>query len=319
MRITSILTTSLILLTSCASDGPPPVDSATPTITHGPMLGRIGSDRVGVWARTARPGEFRVFYGTAPDQLTTSTDPITTTLDNDNSNWVQIDGLESNTKHYYAVSTTDTPTAEDRLSGHFHTLPADTDFVDAEANPKGLFNFRFEFACGNNQREGPGGAYGAALPTFDTMIDRLTRKDEPSKIDFAILNGDWLYEDKRDFTPEAWREQVGIAQADDPRPVRLMPGIVGVWENYKVFLERAPNLSEWHRYVPSYYTFDDHELLSDVYGAGEVGRRNWKSVFRDVATRAWYDYLGWSNEVPPTHPGHRIRRSPTRILQRHSH
>jgi len=132
------------------------------------------------------------------------------------------------------------------------------------------------------------------------MIDRLTRKDEPSKIDFAILNGDWLYEDKRDFTPEAWREQVGIAQADDPRPVRLMPGIVGVWENYKVFLERAPNLSEWHRYVPSYYTFDDHELLSDVYGAGEVGRRNWKSVFRDVATRAWYDYLGWSNEVPPT-------------------
>ena len=264
------------------------------------MLGRIGSDRVGVWARTGEPGEFRVFYGTTPDQLTASTNPVVTALDHDNSNWIEIDELESNTKYYYAVSTADTPTGEDRLSGHFHTLPADSDFVDAEANPEGLFNFRFEFACGNNQRDGTGGAYGAALPTFDTMIERLTRDDEPSKIDFAILNGDWLYEDKRDFPPEAWREQVGITQAADPRPVRLMPGIVGVWENYKVFLERAPNLSEWHRYVPSYYTFDDHELLSDVYGAGEVGRRNWKSVFRDVATRAWYDYLGWSNEVAPT-------------------
>jgi alkaline phosphatase D len=62
-----------------------------------------------------------------------------------------------------------------------------------------LFNFRFEFACGNNQTPGQGD--GPDNVAFKTMLDKLK-----GKIDFALLNGDWLYEDKRDHTVKEWRE-----------------------------------------------------------------------------------------------------------------
>ena len=38
-------------------------------ITHGPILGRISSHGVGIWARTLRTGHFVVRYGTAPGLL----------------------------------------------------------------------------------------------------------------------------------------------------------------------------------------------------------------------------------------------------------
>ena len=60
-------------------------------------------------------------------------------------------------------------------------------------------------------------------------------------------------------------------------------------------MARPKNLAEWHRHVPTYYTFDDHELLNDVFGCGEEGYRNRRAVIRDIATKGWYDYLGWAN------------------------
>ena len=39
-------------------------------ITHGPILGRLSSDGVGVWGRTARAGSFSVQYGTSPTSST---------------------------------------------------------------------------------------------------------------------------------------------------------------------------------------------------------------------------------------------------------
>ena len=52
---------------------------------------------------------------------------------------------------------------------------------------------------------------------------------------------------------------------------------------------------DWHQRVPSFFTFDDHELVNDLWGAGSAGRRHRRTVFRDIGTQAWYDYLGWSN------------------------
>ena len=128
------------------------------------------------------------------------------------------------------------------------------------------------------------------------MLDKL--KD---KIHFAILNGDWLYEDKREL------HRRGMVKAGRPRRQdscrRLSdnaPTIVGVWENYKVYLERGKNLAAWHRNVPSFFTFDDHEILNDVWGAGEPGVRDRRAVFRDIGVQAWYDYLGWTNPTPFT-------------------
>ena len=253
---------------------------------------------MGVWTRTSRPGDFTVFYGTDPNALQERATG-STALEDDNTGWVLIEGLEPSTKYYYEIGTGDAASGMDERSGSFHTFP-DGEALRSEHNPDGRFNFRFEFACGNNQNPS-GSPIGAALLTHGTMLRKLVSATEKSKIDFAILNGDWLYEnDSRRYSADQWREQTATDEASTPRVVSLMPSIAGVWENYKDFYNKGANLREWHRNVPSYYTFDDHELLNDIYGAGEVGRRNRRAVFRDVGTRAWYDYLGWSNPVPET-------------------
>ena len=277
-----------------------PADSSSPAITHGPVLGRVGSSHIGVWARTSRPAEFTVFYGTESETLRSQARGATK-LEDDNTGWVLIDGLAPATKYYYEIGLGNSPAGNEERAGSFHTLPNEATLLH-EQNPDGHFNFRFEFACGNNQNP-TGSATGSALLTHGTMLRKLVSSTSKSGIDFAILNGDWLYENEtRRYSAQEWREQTGIGEAPLPRIVSLMPTIAGVWENYKDFYNQGANLRAWHRNVPSYYTFDDHELLNDVYGAGEVGRRNRRAVFRDVGTRAWYDYLGWSNPMPETPP-----------------
>jgi len=261
-------------------DGPP----TTTRVTHGPVLGRPGPDTMSLWVRTNRPGPVRILYGTDPDRLDKVAGPVTTTLVHDNTGIVAIEGLAAETRYYYRVE-------DHQLSGSFRTLPDPGRYRDPETNPRGLYNFRFEFACGNNQT-GDGNSAGPDLPVFDTL-----NREVRDTIDFAILNGDWLYEDRREYTLPEWRHQVGIEPADTPAIVRKIPSIVGVWENYKIYWERGRNLSEWHRHVPTFYTADDHELLNDIYGTAERGYVNRRAVFRDIATRAWFDYLAWANPV----------------------
>ncbi len=295
-----LLLPSLVFSTfflSCGSTSGPQ-DPNSPAITHGPALGRLGMDHVGVWARTTRPTEFNVFYGLEPDALNSHATG-NTSLEDDNTGWVLIEGLDPDTKYYYEIGIGDSARGVEERQGMFHTL-RDEEALKTELNPDGRFNFRFEFACGNNQNPS-GSPVGHALTTFGTMLRELVREQDKSKVDFAILNGDWIYEnDSRQFSPQQWQEQVGIEETGTPHNVSLMPAITGVWQNYKNFYNNGTPLRAWHRNVPSYYTFDDHELLNDIYGSAEVGRRNRRSVFRDVGTSAWYDYLGWSNPVPET-------------------
>ena len=79
---------------------------------------------------------------------------------------------------------------------------------------------------------------------------------------------------------------------------------MGVWQNYKDLMHRGRNLAEWHRHVPTYFTADDHELINDIYGAGETGYVNRRAVFRDIGTRAWFDYLAWANPTEHDAPAH---------------
>ncbi len=67
-----------------------------------------------------------------------------------------------------------------------------------------------------------------------------------------------------------------------PKCVEAMPNVVGVWENYKLYLSRGVELAKWHRNVPSFFTFDDHELVNDIYASGEAGQRDRRTVFRDI-------------------------------------
>ena len=293
---TTLQTTFLFLAMSTSTFFSPVISwaqdgSATDLrVTHGPLLGRPGPDTMSLWVRTERPGAVKVFYGIQKETLNREASIKTTSLEHDYTGIITLNGLEANTRYYYRI-------ADHQLSGSFRPLPKASEFMNPEGNPDGVFNFKFEFACGNNQNGG-GNSAGPTVPVFDTLNQQV--RDE---VHFAILNGDWLYEQRRDYSPHSWLHQVGLdSMKEAPHVVQKAPSIVGVWENYKVFLERGKNLSEWHRHIPSFYTADDHELLNDIYGAGETGYVNRRAVFRDIGTQAWFDYLAWANPVKHDQP-----------------
>ena len=259
--------------------------SAASEIAAGPMLGKLTSTSVAVWARTAEPGAFSVRYGPSLGTLDRVAGPAETKLEDDNTGVVELRDLEPGTTYYYQVFGDPLDGRTPENTGRFRTLPAPERYRNATHNPGGLFNFSFEFACGNNQNSNP------ELPAFSTML-----REAGDEIAFAIQNGDWVYEEMRDYPPADWLRQTGAARA--PRIVDLAPSIVGVWENYKLYLRRGGPLRAWHRNVPSFFTFDDHELLGDVNGTGTIGLRSRRAAFRDIGVRGWYDYLGWANHAP---------------------
>ncbi|MCP4175465.1 MAG: alkaline phosphatase [Fuerstiella sp.] len=246
-----------------------------------------------VWARTRRPATIRVDYAesVAPadrGRAAGHSASANTMLVHDNTGVVTLENLKPDTLYSYSVSV-DGGLAGPK--GTFKTWPSADQTRNDKYNPEGLFNFRFEFACGNNQSRGINAARDhVRQPTFDTLL-----KDHADGLDFAILNGDWLYEDKRDFSFDDWKQQVGIDKA--PQRLELIPSIAGIWENYKAYLERGTSLAEFHRRVPSFFTMDDHESLNDVAGSGQAGFKERRAVLRDPGAQAWLDYLAWSNPV----------------------
>ncbi len=261
-------------------------------LTHGPMLGQAGAHSVAVWGRTSDPGQFEVHYGTAPDQMDQVSEPAITRIEHDNTGSVMLKDLQSDTRYYYHIWVNERPHG---LPGSFHTLPSADDTRNDEHNPKGLFNFRFEIGSCANQN--PMHGIGHRAPTYEVL-----NRDWADRVHFHIMNGDWLYEELREHPAEAWRLTQAIEKL--PLAVEIMPTVVGVWENYKLYLSRGVELAKWHRHVPSYFTFDDHELVNDIWGSSEAGKRHRRTVFRDIGTYAWYDYLGWANPVEHSHPLH---------------
>ncbi|MBI5446224.1 MAG: alkaline phosphatase D family protein [Deltaproteobacteria bacterium] len=281
--------------------------------THGPQLGNVTSHSVRVWARTRQPASFSVRYSTEPDLGNAKTSPaIQTSWDHDATGWVDLTGLESNTKYYYAL-VLDGRVADTRVNGKinsFLTLPDSADFVNRELNPKGLFNFAFEVGTGNSQRN------KARPPTYTTMLNNLKER-----IHFQIQNGDWIYEAGRDKTEAQWAADNKVGTLPDI--ASFGQGVAGVWENYKLYLDGSRPLAEFYREVPQFVTLDDHEILNDATGSGHTGFRfdsrgkGWqtdqawrnpqapdkgglaadveRAVFRDPALAAWDDYVGWSN------------------------
>lgn len=262
------------------------------SLTHGPMLGQPTSTSMVVWGRTSDPCEFAVRYGTTPDRLDHVNNSGVTTIEHDNTGTVKLVNLAPDTLYFYQIWVNDRPHG---LPGSFKTLPSAQSSQNAEHNPKGLFNFRFQIGSCANQN--PLNGAGHRATTYEHL-----NQEWANKVHFHIMNGDWLYEEMRVYPPEAWRLVQGLNEY--PMIVQVMPTIVGVWENYKLYLSRGVELAKWHRHVPSFFTFDDHELVNDIWGTAEAGKRHRRTVFRDIGTQAWFDYLGWANPTEHTHPIH---------------
>ena len=261
-------------------------------LTHGPMLGKQTAHSMAVWGRTSDPGEFVVRYGTSADRMDQVSHAAKTLLAHDNTGVVQLQDLKSDTQYHYQIWVNDRPHG---LPGKFRTLPSPDDTRNAEHNPDGLFNFRFQIGSCANQNPLHGGGHRAT--TYEHLNNTWAER-----VHFHIMNGDWLYEELRTYPPEAWRLTQGVK--DFPRSVKVMPTVVGVWENYKLYLSRGVELAKWHRNMPSYFTFDDHELVNDIWGSSEAGKRHRRTVFRDIGTYAWMDYLGWANPMQFKHRIH---------------
>ena len=261
-------------------------------LTHGPMLGNPTAHSVAVWGRTSDPGTFTVHFGMENGPLNQVSEPAKTTIGHDNTGVAHLENLQSNSRYHYQIWVNGRPHG---LPGSFRTLPDADDTRNAKHNPKGLFNFRFQIGSCANQN--PLHGIGHRTPTYETL-----NRDWADRVHFHIMNGDWLYEELREYSPEAWRIMHGIKEY--PLSVQVMPTVVGVWENYKLYLSRGVELSKWHRHVPSFFTFDDHELVNDIWGSSEAGKRHRRTVFRDIGTYAWGDYLGWANPMEHTQPLH---------------
>ncbi|WP_044253612.1 alkaline phosphatase D family protein [Rhodopirellula sp. SWK7] len=261
-------------------------------LTHGPMLGMPTAESVRVWVRTSDPGDFEIEYGLSPESMNHTSDTGVTLIEHDNTGVLTLDQLSPDTRYHYQVRVNGRPHG---LPGTFRTLPSESESRNAEHNPEGLFNFRFQIGSCANQNP----LHGAGHRT--TTYEHLNN-DWADKVHFHIMNGDWLYEELRTYPAEAWRLIQGVETL--PTVVDIAPTIVGVWENYKLYLERGVALAQWHRNVPSMFTFDDHELVNDIWGSGESGKRHRRTVFRDIGTQAWYDYLGWANPMEHSEPIH---------------
>lgn len=281
-----------ILNTNGLASGHPPEDfelSTNTVITHGPILGRLSHDGVGVWIRTSRPAHFRVICRIGYKPVAVSSWGKTH-LEHDNTGWIKVSGLKPNTTYSYEVEL---KSGDWMRGGSFATLPH-ADQMKNQHNPEGLFNFSFEYGCGNRQQVF---TLGPLLPGFKTIYEKFK-----GKIDFQIMDGDWLYEELRETPVEKWQRKNDLGDEEIPKVVRVAPTIVGVWENYKLYLSRGKNLARWHRNIPAFFVYDDHEMVNDINGTNNPGYRDRKTVFRDIGLQAWRDYLGWSNPLPDPDP-----------------
>lgn len=243
-------------------------------MTHGPVLGNLASDSVRVWIRTEEPMSFDVLYG--KDLPLEEGDACSfvrgeTSGDADATGWVELAGLDANERYYYGVridgELADTRMEFDRAWPSFRTLPDETSFADAEGNPEGLFNFSFSTSVGQRQRS-PGQNYGiyGNPPAFLTLW-----KEHGEDVFFHIVNGDYTYEELLDGTS------------------------AGYANNYKLYLDRGRNVSNFLRYVPMFTMYDDHEVNSNLDGAGEVGLGDGDYLVRDAGIKVWQDYAEWAN------------------------
>lgn len=251
----------------------------TAGLTHGPLMGRVTADSVRMWLRTREPAAGTVRFGKHlpldVDSPDTRTIAFETTAAGDNIATIDLTDLMPATRYYYAVELNDA-LADLRIDFHddwpsIRTLPDETTTIDDEHNPLRKFNVRFGVGhCASQAPVESGGQYGSP-PVYDTMV-----REHADELDFALVNGDVIYEAERDGT------------------------IDGVRENYRLYFSRGRSFSRLFRNVPALFTFDDHDVGWDIHGCGQVGlRKDAAHLIRDFGLTAYENYLAWANYDGP--------------------
>ncbi len=255
--------------------------AADRVITHGPIVGRPTATSMRVWIRTSEQTGFKIVCGTELP-LSTASQAVEgrTAGDRDNTGFVDITGLEPDTRYYCGVVVGERliKTDEESEAGFasFRTLPEPSAYVNADCNPMGLFNITFGVGFGNRSFPDE-----PELPVYRTIQER-----HGDDLMFFVMNGDYIYEHNRTRTTAP--HGLDLFRAD-----------------YKHYLDVKPTMARFFRNMPMLFTFDDHEISGET-GAGHVGLRrgvgnppNAHGVYRDIGLRAWHEYAGWADYDRP--------------------
>ena len=244
-------------------------------ITHGPLLGQLSDDSVTVWIRTREPTDFEVVIDTRlPFGPAARRVAGRTRAESDATGVVHIDGLKAGTRYAYGIlingQLADLRVEPDTPWPTFRTLPDAASCMDETNNPDQLFNFAFAIGhCASQDPDRSGGQY-TSTPAFATI-----EKKHRDEIQFAVVNGDLIYEEQRDGTLD------------------------GIRANYKLYYSRGRTFASLFRSVPGVFTFDDHDVGWDIHGSGQVGLSEGPHLIRDIGLRAWSEYAAWANPRGP--------------------
>lgn len=267
---------AILFASAAAASWPDPIAHdvipyQTAGLTHGPMLGRPTAHSVRVWVRTAQPTAFEVvFDARLPLRPESPAVAGTTTAEADNTGVVDLVKLEPGTRYYYGVRIegrlADTRPEFDEPWPSFRTLPDASTCVDREHNPRGLWNVCFAIGhCASQDPVNSGGQY------TNPPVYRTIRREHAGEVQFAIVNGDVIYEELRDGTLE------------------------GIRANHRLYFDRGRSFAALLRNVPGLFTFDDHDVGWDLHGSGEIGLGSGPHLMRDPGLTAYQEYLGWAN------------------------
>jgi hypothetical protein len=244
---------------------------ATAGVAHGPLLGNVTTHSVRVWLRTREAEDFEIVYDRRLPFVKKSPSVLGKVDPNkDRIGVVQLEGLKPNARYYYGVringQLADLRDGVRQRWPSFRTLPDETACRDPLHNPRGLFNVTFAVGhCASQEADKSGGQY-ASTPAYGTIL-----REHGDEAMFAIVNGDIIYEERRDGT------------------------LAGIRNNYKIYLDRGRSFNTLFRRIPALFTFDDHDVGWDIHGCGQIGLGEGRHLIRDLGLRGYEEYLSWAN------------------------
>ncbi|MBL3656144.1 alkaline phosphatase D family protein [Fulvivirga sediminis] len=261
------------LLSSCNEDDdntPPFNPEGNPGFFEGVASFDPTQDRVVLWSRytpaTNETGKPAIILDVATDtdfKTVVASETVEVDAGSDNTIYVDVSNLKSNTRYYYRFRNEMTATIS--VIGQTKTLPA--------AGEVTQINLAV-LSCSNYQ-SGLFNVYGAVAQ---------------SEADVVVHLGDYIYEypaggyGTSELTAQLGRrhEPTGeIIALDDYRT------------RYRQY-RRDPQLQEAHRLKPFICVWDDHEIANDAYTDGAENHQDNEGSFevrKSNAIQAWAEYL----------------------------
>ncbi|UII27202.1 alkaline phosphatase D family protein [Fulvivirga maritima] len=261
------------LLSSCNDDDdntPPFTPEGNPGFFEGVASFDPAQDRVVLWSRytpaTNETGTPTIILDVATDadfEIVVASETVEVDAGSDNTIYVDVSNLSSNTRYYYRFRNEMTATAS--VIGETKTLPA--------AGEASQINLAV-MSCANFQA-GLFNVYGAVAQ---------------SEADVVVHLGDYIYEypaggyGSSELTTQLGREHEPtgeIIELDDYRA------------RYRQY-RRDPQLQEAHRLKPFICVWDDHEIANDAYTDGAENHQDDEGSFevrKSNAIQAWAEYL----------------------------